>query len=103
VEDGLVSDDIATQLRWISDTKQWVKLRDWTKITTDAADEIDRLRQIVADLTGESVRLEHEIERLRKENDVLGESLWAITNNETWHKFLAETTNRERGDFGRQW
>jgi hypothetical protein len=44
MEAWLVSDDIATQLRWISDTKQWVKLRDWTKITTDAANEIDNLR-----------------------------------------------------------
>ncbi len=66
-------------------------------------DEVQRLRQAVADLTGEMVLLEHEIERLRKENDVLGESLWAITNNKTWHRFLVETTNHERGDLGRQW
>ena len=40
----MVTDDIVTRLRNISNTTEWVKLRDWTKITTDAADEIERLR-----------------------------------------------------------
>lgn len=39
-----MTDDIVTQLRWISDAKEWVKLRDWTIITSEAADEIERLR-----------------------------------------------------------
>ena len=34
-------------------------------------DEVQRLRQAVADLTGEMVLLEHEIERLRKIVEVL--------------------------------
>ena len=40
-----MSDDIVTQLRGISDSKEWVKLRDWTIITAEAADEIERLRR----------------------------------------------------------
>lgn len=44
IQQATVVEDIVTQLRWIGDHKQWVKLRDWTTITTEAADEIERLR-----------------------------------------------------------
>jgi hypothetical protein len=44
----MMTDDIVTQLRWISDAQEWVKLRQWETITAEAADEIERLR---ADLT----------------------------------------------------
>jgi len=39
-----MNDDIVTELRNISISTEWVKLRDWTTITTEAADEIERLR-----------------------------------------------------------
>jgi hypothetical protein len=44
----VMSDDIVTKLRWVSDAKEWVKLRDWTIITSEAADEIERLREEVS-------------------------------------------------------
>lgn len=50
-----MADDIVTQLRWVSDAKEWVKLRDWTIITSEAADEIEQLREL-ADLLATKVR-----------------------------------------------
>lgn len=49
VGDLAMTDDIVVQLRWISDTKEWVKLRLWETITTEAADEIERLREELAE------------------------------------------------------
>jgi hypothetical protein len=51
-----MSDDIVTQLRGISNTKEWVKLRDWTIITREAADEIERLRAEVSKWEGAAER-----------------------------------------------
>jgi len=55
-----MSEDIVVQLRWISDAKEWVKLRRWETITTEAADEIERLREWkeVAKMFGECFRMD---------------------------------------------
>lgn len=53
-------DDIVTQLRNISDSKEWVKLRDWTTISNEAADEIERLRLENRELRSEVQRLTYQ-------------------------------------------